>query len=223
MRDGTENYFFVDNLAYDRNSPFPDISYNDIFNEFLECFCDKEQNQKENFQKSLIKALINKISRTDNIELKAENILKFFKFCVKFNLEPTNFEAIEMKRKKNEKINLKQEYFLTSEDIENLNLKRQKSKFIDLIVYIYANCDKKYLMELIQSKNGKDYCRNVFDLLNNKKLKLSDLSFDNENEKKIFQKNLLSVSKSKEDVNYVISISEGLTNSLELLFLFQKD
>ena len=217
IRKGIDNFFFVNNLEYDKWNSFPNLSSNTIFTEYLECFFEKEQNKKESFQKSLIKALINKISKIDNIELKVENILKFFKFCVIFNLEPTNIEAIEIPRKKNEKINLKEEYFLSGEDIENLNLKKQKSKFIDLIVCIYANSNKKYLMELIQSKNGKDYCRNIFDLLNIKKLRLSDLSFDNEKDKQLFQKNLLLVSKSKDEVNYVISISDGLTNSLEFI------
>ena len=104
IRKGIDNFFFVNNLEYDKWNPFANLSSNTIFTEYLECFFEKDQNQKESFQKSLIKALINKISNIDNIELKVENILRFFKFCVKFNLEPTNIEAIEIPRKKMKKL-----------------------------------------------------------------------------------------------------------------------
>lgn len=64
-------------------------------------------------------------------------------------------------------------------------------------------------MELIQSKNGKDYCRNVFDLLNIKKLRLSDLSFDNEKDKQLFQK--------------IYCLFQKVKMKLIILFQFQMD
>ena len=67
-------------------------------------------------------------------------------------------------------------------------------------------------------KEGDNYfCRLIFNLLFNKELIYSDLKFQNEEEKKIFQKNILSNAKSKEEINFFINLLNGLINKLILI------
>ena len=141
-----------------------------------------------------------------------------FKYCLKFNLEPLNIQAINLlQENKNNKNSLNPELCLSNEDIQKLILNDQRPKFNSLIVNIYANYDKENLMKLIYSKNGNLYSRPIFDLLSYRSLKVGDLPFKDEKEIKVFQKILLNVSESKEEINYLIKISKGLTNSLRFI------
>ena len=155
---------------------------NSFFTNYFSYFFDKKSNINPIYQKSLIKCLINKISDRDrNLELRADNILKFFKYCLKFNLEPKNIEIIEiLEEKKEKRTPLDHDYCLLSDEIDKLILNEQRHKFIDLIVYIYANYDKEYLMKLIYSNKGNQYNRAVLDLLMSGTLKMNDLSFKND-------------------------------------------
>ena len=72
-------------------------------------------------------------------------------------------------------------------------------------------------MELINSKNGGDYSRSIFDLLINKAIKLNDLSFKNNEEFNNFLINLLHSSNSKEEIDYLIKIINSFTNSLHFI------
>jgi len=217
IKSETNNYFYVYNLIFDRYNDFTQNDMNNIFNIFLSYFFNKKKNELEPYQKGLIEALATCISKSDKAELLPETILMIFKFCSIFQvkLDTLNIDVIEIKKDyKNKKTPLDHDYCLLNEDIDKLILKKQKPKLIDLIVNIYANYDKEYLMKLIQCKDNKNYCRSVFDLLNKNTLKLKDLSFKNEEESNVFQKNLLSVSKTKDEVNFVIKLSKGFTNSL---------
>ena len=213
-----DNFFYINNLLYDKNNDFIDNNADTIFNNFLCYFLDKDKKIPEIYQKKLIESLLNILIYNNRLELKAGNILMLLKSSIKFNIELKNIDSIEVyEEAKNKRSPLNHEYCLLSEDIDKINSKREKSKIIDLIIYIYANYDKDYLKKLIDSKNGKDYMRAIFDLIINKILKLSDLSFKNDEELKLFQKNLLLVSKSKEEINFTIKLFKGLTNSLQFI------
>ena len=212
------NYFYLNNHYYNRNNDFIEVMINSFFTNYFSFFFDKNLKIKETYQKSLINALINKISSLNRLELGADNILRFFKYCLKFNLEPQNIEAIEiLEEKKNKRKPLDPEYCLLSEEIDKLILNEQRPKFNDLIVCIYANYNKEYLMKLIFSNSANNYNRAILDLLMAKTLDLNDLSFKKEQDLKIFQINLLSVSKSKDEINYILKITNGFTKSLEFL------
>ena len=215
----TSNYFYINNIKYDRHNDFLEVYLNSFFTNYFSYFFDKKSNINPIYQKSLIKCLINKISDRDrNLELRADNILKFFKYCLKFNLEPKNIEIIEiLEEKKEKRTPLDHDYCLLSDEIDKLILNEQRHKFIDLIVYIYANYDKEYLMKLIYSNKGNQYNRAVLDLLMSGTLKMNDLSFKNDKDLKIFQFGLLSISKNKEEINYIIKILNGFTKSLEFI------
>ena len=218
IKSSVNNFFFIDNLSYDRYNPFIENDLDSLFMFFLTFFFDKENNIPLIYQKNLIENLIKRISKVEKVEFRAETALMFLNYCSKFDCELTNIEVIEIEEvSKNKRKPLNKECYLSSEDIDKLNIKKYKSKLIDLIVYIYASYDKEYLMTLIKSEKGKDYCRSVFDLLNDKILKFNELSFENEEELKSFQKNLLSVSTNKNEINYIIKLIKGLTNSLEFI------
>ena len=107
---------------------------------------------------------------------------------------------------------------LTCEEIDNLKLEKgEKAKLINLIVYIYGNYKKDYLMYLIQGKKYKDYCRVVLDFLQKKELRLKDLPFKSEEKKNSFIKNIILISENKDEINFAISLSLGLTNKLKLI------
>ena len=95
--------------------------------------------------------------------------------------------------------------------------KNEKPFLINLIVKIYANYNKEFLKKLINSTNGNEYSRVILNLLNEKILKFSDLAIQNQENLLNFQKNLLSVSKSKNEINYIIQISKGLANGLNFI------
>ena len=71
-------------------------------------------------------------------------------------------------------------------------------------------------MKLMKDKNGKIFSREIFNLLKDKTLSLIELSLQND-ELIIFQKNLLLVSKSKEEINYLIKLSDGLEKGFQFI------
>ena len=215
------NYFFINNLSFKNNQNiiFRNDSLNNIFIDFMNYFFDQTKN--ENFQKNLIRALINRISKSNPNKYKfdANNILRFFKYCVKFELEVEKVERIEIKfMNENQKNPLKKEFCLTNEEINKLSNKNpDKEKLIDLFVDIYANYDKESLMDLIQSENGKEYCSKILQLLKERTLDIKNLSFKNKENIIIFQKNLLSNAKTKEQINQIFKLSENLTKNIEFI------
>ena len=93
---------------------------------FLNFFFDKKSKIEKNFQESLLNYTINKIENSQKIELKAETILMIFKYCLKFNLEPLNIQAINLlQENKNNKNSLNPELCLSNEDIQKLILNDQ--------------------------------------------------------------------------------------------------
>ena len=207
------NFFYIDNI-----NNFISINNNKIIKYYYDFFFEK--NECERFRENLLKGLKSKISSNPSFELNVNNILKFFKFSVKYKLYPKNIENIDLKlEEKKYRQPLNEDICLSSDDIDILTLKNEKEKknLIRLIILIYVNYDRNNLMKLIQSKNSKDCCRVLLDLLNDKELKLDELNFEKQEDLDLLQKSLLYISKTKEEINYIIKISEGLIKSLQFI------
>ena len=103
---------------------------------------------------------------------------------------------------------------MSSDEIDLMTTKREKEKqkLLNLIIKIYADYGKNFLIVLIKSKNGANCSRILLDLLTKNELKIDELSFENEKELNPIQGILLHVVKSKDEINYVVKISQGLTN-----------
>ena len=110
--------------------------------------------------------------------------------------------------------------FLSSDEIDLMTTKREKEKqkLLNLIIKIYANYGKNFLIVLIKSKNGANCSRILLDLLTKNELKIDELSFENEKELNPIQGILLHVVKSKDEINYVVKISQGLINLLKFVY-----
>ncbi len=220
-KNGVENFFFIDNLKYysyySYYNNYPTLNNNQIFKFYLNYFFNKKNNDDESIQKSLLKALINKLYYIRNeLELEPEIILKFFKYCLYFKLDPRNIKVIKIINQKDHII--KKEYYLTNKDINSFNIpKDEKLKLIYLIVIIYANYNNDYLMELLFFEDGKNYSKVVFNLIIDRKIKYTDLKFKNQENIFQFQKNLLDIAKTKRDINNILKISKGLNNSLTFI------
>ena len=105
---------------------------------------------------------------------------------------------MEIKREKGgEKFKLNKDYYIAEADLEKLNMNLKKSKFLNILIEIYSIYDINYLLKLIKTKYGKEFSREILDLLINNKIKFNDLSFNDEIELYNFQKTLLSVSDKK--------------------------
>ena len=212
-----ENFFNIDNLSFEEKNDFFDPPIFIIFKEYLSCFFDEKKKLDKKYKISLLKALLNKIYNYDYgvIEIKANDILCFFKFCCEYKIEIKNIEPLEIKKVQDwQKSELNKNYFVSDKDIDNLGMKIKKSKFLYLLIEIFANCDDTYLFKLLNSKYGNDFSRGTLDLLIDEKIKFKNFSFKDEKEFINFQKNLLSISDKKEEVNYIIRLSKSLYNNL---------
>ena len=221
---GIQNFFYIDNLFFkgDSNRIFETYALNQTFIDYMDFFFDERTNKNEYFQRDLTKAFINKIEKSNNsskYKFGANELLRFFKYCVKYQLEVKKIDNIELKPfNNNNRDLLKKEFCLSNEDIVLLSSKlNDKETLINLFVDIYANYDKECLIDLIQSKNGKDYCSKILKLLIEKTLKISDLSFNNMGNVILFQKNLLDNATKKDEINIILKLSENLTKCLEFI------
>ena len=175
------------------------------------------------YQLYFLNSILEKIKTIENLELEPETILKLFKFCCKMKVQPKNIDSIiminnykEEKDKKNNIIKLNKEFYITDEDIENLKIKINTSKFFILLIEIYLNFNVNYLLKLTESKNWNDYTRIVLYCLINNKNKFN-LSFNIEEDLLIFQKKLISVSQTKDEVNSIIKLKKGFYNNLKFI------
>ena len=140
-----ENYFLINNLKYEQFNDFFTIKTNSIFNIFLCYFFDKKIDIEYKYKKRLLESLIQKIS-SEKVELTEENILMFFKLCSKNNFKINNICGLQILKLQKKGNPLNPEYYLLAEDIDNLNLEKNRNDFIKIIVNIYAIYDTKYLM-----------------------------------------------------------------------------
>ena len=211
-------YFYVQNLFFgEKAEEFYEIPIRIIFNNYLSYFYSRGKNININFKSYSLKSLLNKIKYSRNIELSPKTTLKLFKFCCEMEIEPKYIYSLNIiyddKIYDKKKYILNKKYYISDEDIEKFKIKNKKSKFLELLMEIYANYDINYLLDLMQSKNGDIYSKIVLDLIYDNKVKLHIL-FEKEKDFKIFQKKLLSVSQYKSQVNYIIKLSKGLYNNL---------
>jgi len=215
INDDIQNYFYINNL--NNNCTIRD---NKIFEYFFNYFFD-EKNKNEEIQKTLIKAMINKICQRGNISLKPNIILKFLKYCQKFKLVPKSLDNIDLYAIDDKILiqKLEKEYIILNDDIESFTFKKEenKKKFLYLLVKIYALCDADNLSELIKSKNGAKYSQVILDLLNCKEVKFEDIKFTDKEDFLLLQKNLLSIAKTKDDFNLINKMSNGLIDSLKFI------
>ena len=153
------------------------LEINDIIIFYFNYFFDKGINKDERIQKSLIKAIIDKIAKSDNyiFTLNYKNILDFFRYCFYFKLQPLNIKCIELIPSEGEdNIPLNDEY----KEIINCKVnKDEESAFFKLLIKIFACNYKEFLKELIKSKDSKIYIKYISELINEKKLKMDELKF----------------------------------------------
>ena len=214
-----EEYFFIDNLTFDEGNDFFDASGNIMIKEYISCFFDEKKNIKK-FKENLLKSLLNKIYLYENVEINPNDILRFFKCCCEKGVKIDKIDSLEIKREKGgEKFKLNKDYYIAEADLEKLNMNLKKSKFLNILIEIYSIYDINYLLKLIKTKYGKEFSREILDLLINNKIKFNDLSFNDEIELYNFQKTLLSVSDKKEEVNFIIKFDKSLYKNL----IFIKD
>ncbi len=218
INDDKFNYFYINNVSNDVI-----IKNNKIFEYFFDFFFDPKNEVIENVKKSLLKALINKIKYENNIILNPNTILRFLKYCLNSKLEPKNLENIEIN--KDDKIKIKKEYLILSDDIDSLAFKNEKEKnqLIKLMTIIYIYYNKDYLIKLIESKNGSQCSSLILQLLYNKEIKIEDLLFENEKNFLLLKKNMLFASNVKEEINIVNKMSDGLNNCLKFILQFCKE
>jgi len=224
IRKNNEIYFLVKNLSFYRRTPdyFFRIQTKTIIKEYLSYFFNENKNNNtidKKFKKYLLKALINEMKLLYELQLTPLLFLKFIKLCCEYELKPEKIDSLEIQKinmEEKEKINLDKKYYVTGEDIDKLGIKIEKNKLFTLLLQIYAKYDINYLLELMKSKKGDDYSRIVLDLLNDK-IKYEELIFEKENDISLFQKKLLSVSTTKEEINEIIKIKKGLLNHLNFI------
>ena len=213
-----EIYFYTETLFFDDKNDFFDIPTNIFIREYLSCFFDEKKEINQKFKSSLLKALLDMIYKYENIELYPNEMLSFFKYCCEQKIKPENIESLELKKYKNKEDNdkniLNKNYYITDSDIDNLNMKLRKTKFLYLLSEIYSIYDTEHLLKLMKSKYEKDFSASILDLLINNRIKFKDLTFKNDKEITNFQKYLLSASSKKEEVNFTIKLSEGLYENL---------
>ena len=211
-----ENFFYIDNLNYKHYCY--SLNNNELFDYYINFFFDKNYNQDETLQKSLIKALLSKINRNYGIELKVEIILKILKYCLYFELEIKNINYIKIMEEKNYII--PQEYYFSSGDINKFNIaQNEKINLIKLILKLYANYNHKFLIELIISKEGKKLCRALIELIKEKQLKFNIIKFQNKENRLQFLNNLLYECQDKNEINFVLKNCKGLTNCLQFILI----
>ena len=212
-------YYHFDNLAYDSFNNFDELKLYHIFYFYSHMLFDKKKNIDKSYKICFLNQFFNFIDARNETILYAKVFLSIFKISLQLSINPRNIKSIRIRELDlNRKIELAPEEYITAEEIENLNLGEQKSKFCELVVSIYANSDQKQIFKLIKSKNGKDYCSKVLELINKKKLNAFDfITIKDQKVIDTLQLNFLSVSKKKDDINFILTMSNGLLDNLKFI------
>ena len=210
-----DNYFYMDNLNISEKNDFFDASHIIIIKEYLTCIFEETKNMDKKIKVSLLNNILDTIYKERNFELKPNDILKIFKYCCEFKIEPKYINSLEVKKiQEDQKYELDKKYYLSENDYENIDINKNKQKFLHLLIEIYSNYDSEHLFGLMKSKYGKNFSKETLYMLINNKMKFKDLVFKDDKEFKGFQKNLLSVSIRRDEINYIIKLSKGLYNNL---------
>ena len=119
-----ETFFQVNNLKYDSYDDFPFIDANSIISEYLDFFWDKNDDFGKKLKKSLVKAILNKISREYNIKIRSNNFFRILKLSAEFEIELKYIDNIEIKKAK-----IEQNYYITNKDIDKIISKKKIKNF----------------------------------------------------------------------------------------------
>ena len=219
VKDKIKCYYNFDYLNYDTYLKVEELQFYGIIGVYWDFIFNDQLNIDKMFKIALIKKIFGIINEMNEVILYADIFLLMFKRSLIYKIEPKNINSIKIREiLAKRSIKLSAEYFLNNDEIEKLKLGDGKSKFCELIVGIYAYSDKKQLMKLIQSKNGKEYCRYILSLIYNKQFKKEEFNLIKE-EKSInqIQANFLSVSTRREDINFILYLSKGLLSNLKFI------
>ena len=210
-------YFFLNNLNYYDNTVYfyyyLTLNNNDIFTYFLNFFFDNKTSIREDLQISLMQSLIDKVNQFYEIKLSPEIIFKYLKYCLKFKLNLFSINAIQLIELSYS--NIPKDYYISDEDINEMIINpAQKSILIKKIVNIYFLYDISYLIKL---KKSQEFSRAILDLIILKDFNFDGSLFENEESILNFQNDLLLVSKTKIELNYILKLSKGLTKYLKFI------
>ena len=206
--------FNINNLKYKEHNE-EQLEINDIYNEYLNFFLNNKENYDEERNKDLIMSLRDYI-KNSNVELSAETILFLFKMSLECKVKFEKFDNIKLKQIKG-KNEFKYNYDLSNINIDKLLglAKNEKDKFINLIIKIYSVSDIYKLIELIKSDEKGEYCKALLNLIDKKDINIENLIIDEENERILFQSQLLDKSKKeKKMIEIILKLSGGITNCL---------
>ena len=223
-----ENYFYLENLNFDKKEDiFLDENNDYLFGEYYSYFFDKKNNDKDIYRKELIQSLISFISSTKLIVFfSSNNLFKFFKLCIEYKYKIKNINLIELFVESDKyKHSIDKENLLNGEEADKLlllfegnEIETAKQKISSIFVKLYSNFNQyKLLKDLMNSKNGKIYMRNIFKLILQDEIKISDLDIKDKREMKILKKGFLEVAKSKDEINYINKFNKGLIGYLEFI------
>ena len=206
--NNTCNNFFINNLNYYENIfyfyYYLTLSNNDIFTYFLNFFFDNKKNIREDLRLNLMQSLIFKVNQFYEIKLSPEIIFKYLKYSLKFKLNLFSINALQLIEMSY--LNIPKEYYISNEDINEMIIDpTQKSILIKKIVKIYFLYDISYLIEL---KKNQEFSRAILDLIIASDFNFYDSLFKSEETILNFQNDLLSVSKTKIELNYILKLSK---------------
>ena len=158
------------------------------------------------------------INHKNEVILSGNNILKFLKFCLKYNLEINKInENIEFNIDANDYI--EKENILSYTEIDKLN-KYRNPIVIKLILHIYIIQlkEKEILNEIILKTNcQKEISKAILNLLKDKIIKPKDLFFLDNFDLEYFQLFLLKNVSKYDKINYIIKISQNIEKALEFI------
>ena len=208
------NFFFFNKLNLFDNK-IVDLSINDKFKEYYKYLCNEKSNNKEKFVINMIESLI---ENTEKIKFNGNNILIFLKLYVKYQIKSSLENKIIYNKIDN--LLIENENILLDNELDNLI---SNSEIIKLLanIYIFEIKDKEYFLEILsKSKYKNDFCKAIFNLLDEKVISPKDLFIFNKDKILFFQEMLLEVISSRKDMDYIIEISKNLVNCLKFVMIF---
>ena len=205
------NYFYFEKIVYPKNFK-EDIDPSDIITNYFNFFFKQNNLDSNCFQNNLIKNLAEK----KDAEMTPESYFIFIKYCMYFEIKPIYINKIYLIQNGRLVKNNENFYLLNYKKYPELVEDELIQLFLFLIKY-YTRYDPKFLQEILNSKDVNYYCDTILNSLYNKKLKLNEIIFINEEERFNLQKCLLEASISCQDIKYIMRLSNNFTNSLRLL------
>ena len=230
------NYFHFSNLTFENltDNLVLEEKINSIYEKYLSYFLHEYIIPKKNYKKDIIQSLLYLISITNDeknkqeIKLSFNNLFFIFKSCLEFKLKISNISIIKLIE---EKINVDSKNILTSDELDDLYTliedkdkdKKENTikKFASFIINFYSNNIeyKTLIKDFLDSKNIKYYIRDIFTLLIQEEIKLTDLDvLDNKIKIKKLKDKFIEVANTKEEINFILNkFSQGLIDYLQFI------